>query len=76
MSQADVFSSIRKSNTPSSKLGQLQRSRSAEAQKCQTFIRLKRSSSGGDSTRGEGYCDALSFSFGPEFDRPDSQLLT
>jgi hypothetical protein len=75
MSQDDVFSSIRKSNIPSLKLGQLQRSRSAEAQKGQTSIGLKRSSSGGDSTRGQGYCDALSFSFGPEFDRPDSQPL-
>jgi hypothetical protein len=31
MSEDDVFSSIKKSNTPSLKLGQLQRSRSAEA---------------------------------------------
>jgi hypothetical protein len=47
-----------------------------EAQKGQTSIGLKRSSSGRDSTHGQGYCDALSFSFGPEFDRPNSQPLT
>jgi hypothetical protein len=76
MSQDDIISSIVKSNTPSLRLGQLQRSRSAEAQKGQTSIGLKRSSSGGDSTRGQGYCDAPSFSFGPEFNMPDSQPWT
>jgi hypothetical protein len=76
MSQDDIFSSIVKSNTPSLKLGQLQHSRSAKAQKGQTSIGLKRSSSGGDSTHGQGYYDASSFSFGPEFDRPDSLPLT